>query len=769
MRYDDYEDDEDFVQQRRPSGVSAGWRVAALIAFVLLGLALLVLIGVAIDNATSSPEPPFNAPPVGMPFAPPMAPAQPPVQAADDEDDNGDPRLLPYPLTQDLRPPGEVLAVVGEAPAKREPEPREQLLRAGEILWTSDEPSGPDLVLVSPDGQTIAYAGSRGVMVGPPRAVELVPGTEPTDVPPHQQGAEGLPTISAWSADGNFLYWAAADGRLRQVKCLPGFRGAIDFLNPPLRGRCAVPLPDQRLVLVRHRARPKVEGPNRQSAADPSEVVVFDIAQRATRILIPASTAVWRSPAVSPDGRRLALISDSGHETELPRLWRVFVIDVAGGEPKALTPAAARAGSVCWGLDGKTLIYDRSAAVNSDDAVAGDGYRTNLFEVDPTMGRETPLTVGGGFSSPSISRGGDLYGLSQHRDGNNAKVELFRLPLARAREFTAGQLARRRSAKVWTNLAADVLAEAGLPADTRPPALDEEKVKKLATAFAKLYRERLRSERPDTAAELDALRAEARGLTLPAAERSRIALVLGAVEGEYLCRKHGARWVLTKPNGPPLADPKPDELFRHIINPFRDFMTEDFDEDDEPGFGTLTATLNLAEGRTLVLAHDTAVRLHVPAADPDLARGIGLLKDGRGDEADRVLLEMTKRHAGNIHLTLHVGALLCEHGRKEALRTLTQGLNADALKDARVYNLMGLARLDNDPQRAITDFRNALRCNLYHGPAYFNLAQAYEKTNDVVSARRCLRRYLKLMPYAPQAEDARRRLAELPPDAGRGW
>ena len=76
-----------------------------------------------------------------------------------------------------------------------------------------------------------------------------------------------------------------------------------------------------------------------------------------------------------------------------------------------------------------------------------------------------------------------------------------------------------------------------------------------------------------------------------------------------------------------------------------------------------------------------------------------------------------------------------------------------------------MSLLVENPGAAMTAFRNALRCNLYFGPAYFNLAQAYEKTNDPAAARLCLRRYLKLMAYGPLADDARRCLAEMPADA----
>jgi hypothetical protein len=679
-------------------------------------------------------------------------------------------------MVQDLRPQGAAPVIPGEPPAKREPDAREQFVAAGQVVWTSDEPFGPKVLLVSPDGTNIAYAGSKGVMVGPPHQLEAVIGSAPPDdlAPPGRLGprlgAGGGPTVSAWSADGKDLYCARDDGWLYTATMGRGAPPVTRVDAPHARWVVPVPPDNRQLVLVRNWPRPKVEAPLRQWPADPSEVIVYESAKRTTRILIPAGRTVWRSPAASPDGKRLALLSDSGHEGAVSRLWRVFVIDLAGGEPKPLTPAAPNAGTVCWGPGGKTLVYDRSAAPNEEN-FPGDAFRTNLFEVDPATGREVPLTVGGGFSSPSVTSGGDLYCLEQPRDANRPTL-LFRIPLAKARDLAAKAGPSRRSSKVWAELAAAALGKAGVPAEAWPAIFNEETVKKLATAFAEVYRERFKADLPDTAAELDRLRGEARGLGVSPAQRRQIGLVFGAVEGEYMRRKHGARWVLEKPAGKPLADPGPHDLFRHIINPFHELWIDDPDDPDdpeEPAFGTLVGALSQAEGRPLVLAHDAAVRTHVPAADPDLARGTALLKEGKGDEADRVLLDLTKRHldltkrhARNYHLALHVGALLSEQGRTGALRTLVGRLDAAALKDAGVYNLVGVSHLDDDPREAVTAFRNALRCNLYYGPAYFNLAQAYEKLNDVASARRCLRRFLRLMAYSPLAEDARRRLAELP-------
>ena len=82
-------------------------------------------------------------------------------------------------------------------------------------------------------------------------------------------------------------------------------------------------------------------------------------------------------------------------------------------------------------------------------------------------------------------------------------------------------------------------------------------------------------------------------------------------------------------------------------------------------------------------------------------------------------------------------------------------------RDEHRYNLFGLALLDSDPGAAVLQFKNALRCNLYYGPGWLNLAQAYANANDRPSAVQCLRHYMRFMPYGPQAGDARQRLAAL--------
>ncbi len=90
--------------------------------------------------------------------------------------------------------------------------------------------------------------------------------------------------------------------------------------------------------------------------------------------------------------------------------------------------------------------------------------------------------------------------------------------------------------------------------------------------------------------------------------------------------------------------------------------------------------------------------------------------------------------------------------------------------DARKFNLLGLGQLGQNPSDAANSFKSALRCDLHYGPAYLNLAQAYQNTNNPAAAAQCLQRYLQLFPAGPLARDAQRRLGALlnTPPAGAG-
>jgi predicted Zn-dependent protease len=140
-----------------------------------------------------------------------------------------------------------------------------------------------------------------------------------------------------------------------------------------------------------------------------------------------------------------------------------------------------------------------------------------------------------------------------------------------------------------------------------------------------------------------------------------------------------------------------------------------------------------------------------------------LLEAGQSGEAERLLLGLMKQppHERNDYLALHASKLLHDHHRSGAVRQLLEKRVETRPRSVHKHNLYGLALLDTDPPQAVVQLQLALRWDLHYGPAYLNLAQAYEKMNRPAEARLCLRRYLRLLPYGPHADDARLRLAAL--------
>jgi Tol biopolymer transport system component len=135
-----------------------------------------------------------------------------------------------------------------------------------------------------------------------------------------------------------------------------------------------------------------------------------------------------RDPRFSPDGRTLAFTSDREGESQ------IYVIDLGGGEARALTRIATGIEGVIWSPDGKFLIgasdvfpdcaSDKCNKERSERKQGSsgrvierllfrhwdawrDGKRTHLMRVDAQSGEARDLTPGE-FDSPGFSLGGAL-------------------------------------------------------------------------------------------------------------------------------------------------------------------------------------------------------------------------------------------------------------------------------------------------------------------------------------------------------------------------
>jgi Tol biopolymer transport system component len=117
----------------------------------------------------------------------------------------------------------------------------------------------------------------------------------------------------------------------------------------------------------------------------------------------PLTTAAGQfvdfNPRFSPDGRSVAFLRWAGG---LAR--DIFLVRIAGGEPKRLTFDSVIMNGLDWTPDGAYIVF-------SSDRLSGSG---RLWKVRSSGGQPEPLAVGqGGASNPSLSRDGRRLAYTQ--------------------------------------------------------------------------------------------------------------------------------------------------------------------------------------------------------------------------------------------------------------------------------------------------------------------------------------------------------------------
>jgi hypothetical protein len=765
------ENDDSIPPLDRP-GVSPLWRAIAIVT--LLGVAvLLCMVIVLIFSLAQQGVPALQ----NNAIAPPRA--APPQGRIDVAEGELDPAKVPYPLQQDLRPDG-TFPIPGEVEQDEQragQSPRREFLKLAlrPAVWSSTDAIPPESILVSPDGANMAYMSGDyliagplgapavidpnaplnggGVMMGGPGAMRMAGGWAAAGItpPPQPRGDGPRSRLCGWTSDGK-IYWSNSAGHILNYAPRAG--------NPQqttVRAELALPLPfanEQQLpphhLVLRTRLRPKSDG----AVGDVRELLAVD--SNDERRDYPGLKAMHRAEpqgfALSPDGKRVAVISLSMERDPQNRFSSIDVLSLDQDGLIATTPGAPRYAGVCWTADGKALIYARCEKPALADHTPGTPDEScDLYLFDLGTKVEMRLSRGGRFSSPSIAND-DLFFINRTSSG----VNLEDISLEKARKFAADQqMAERDRAATWSELASAVCKDADVAFAEDRTQLDAASIGKLADAFSKLYAAKFKEDAPVTPAALDQERRNVASLSLSAPVRSRLCVVFGAVAGEYI-RRHqkGSTWALG-------AHPVAVNEIVGVETPFG-FATNPFQS------ASLAEILYRGEGRPIVLSDDAARAKEAlgKLTDPDLARGRDLFTQGKDAEADRVLLDTVKRHVGNYALAIHVGTLLHQHGRNKALAELAKpwldqlDLQGGGLpRDARLYNLIGIAALDSGSDKAVLAFQSALRCDLEFGPAYLNLAQAYTKSGSADQVRQCLHRYLKLFPKGEWAEDARRRLA----------
>ena len=137
-----------------------------------------------------------------------------------------------------------------------------------------------------------------------------------------------------------------------------------------------------------------------------TEIWLADATTGATRQLTNAKKSS-QSPAWSPDGSKLAFISDRTDKRQ------IYLISPQGGEADALTSVEDGVSSFAWSPDGKTIAYtateakpaaikDRDKKYGEFQVVEQDHRMTHLFTIDVAT-RATRTLTSGSFNVGSFS------------------------------------------------------------------------------------------------------------------------------------------------------------------------------------------------------------------------------------------------------------------------------------------------------------------------------------------------------------------------------
>jgi tetratricopeptide (TPR) repeat protein len=751
--------------------VSPAWRLLAILAVIIAMLALLGILAmsaqIAYLQSLQINRPIYSNPPVVTAPAPPPPPvvAVPVVNPPPDKPPI-DPANLPYPIREDLR------QSLSFATVPNEPEGtlRERFLRLGKEYWRCPSDWSISAVAVAPSGTDVAMFNGWKLLVGPynnlrevDEPAKLGPNVAPPGTPPTARreapASSRLVGYPAWSPTSRYVLYATAAGKMRRFDTL---ENRLETL--PFRGQWPTAwwIDTNQVLFVRSQVAPKLDGVD----GDHTELVVGDVTKKTVRVLVKASRAQWAYPAVLTDAKQIAVWSTLGREDGR---YQLFLIDAATGAASPIQGIrTTRPGPIGWVPKESLLVYERGIEPPlPPDCLAMESHPVpnpdvGLFQYDLDTRTETRLSRGGGVGSPQIAGDGDLHYLGwkwqPERDRN--ALGLYRVPLATVRNFVGNVPPPSiRDLAGWTALIDQVSQEAKLPSAPAIPSADA--LSQMASTFAARYAERFGEKPPSSPVGFDRQLAELRDQPFPAEVRSRLLLILAAVQGEHLRKQHGAVWYIVDGAA---GSGTAENAFGQAIGFFA-FVERGLTDSTAR---SLNDVLRQAAGRTLILTNQPSAAVDKLAKlnDADMARGTALLEKGKSADAAKVFDGMLQREANrrNQFLALQVARLLYDSKRLADVEAIMERIADEPPADPQVFNLLGLALLDRDPRSAINAFKKALRCDLQFGPAYFNLATAHLRAGDTPSAAACLKRYLELLPKGPLANDAARRLADLGED-----
>jgi eukaryotic-like serine/threonine-protein kinase len=260
-------------------------------------------------------------------------------------------------------------------------------------------PGSEDQAAFSPDGKQIAFSwtGESGdnqdiytklVDVGAPLRLTTNPAPEFNPV---------------WSPDGRFVAFLRQSSESSGVYQIPSLGGPerrfVETFPKPATfiEHCLDYSPDGKLLAILDKG----------SQQEPFSIFLLSIETGEKRKLTspPAGILGDSAPAFSPDGKSLAFV-----RAVSAGVFDIYIIPVAGGEPRRVTFDNTQVKSLAWTSSGREIVFTSWRG----------GSISNLWRIPAAGGKpERVVGVGPRVFSPAISRQGDSLAYTQSLDDMN--------------------------------------------------------------------------------------------------------------------------------------------------------------------------------------------------------------------------------------------------------------------------------------------------------------------------------------------------------------